>query len=286
MKQRWFADNEANWDDRARVHATSSGYDLAAYVADPDRISPTAKYDKDDLGDLRGVRGVHLQCHLGTDTISLARLGARMVGVDLSPESVAIANRLAERTGDAAEFVAANVYDAPAALAAAGHPAGSFDLVYTGGGALCWLPDIAAWAGVCAELLAPGGRLHVRDFHPMMLALADERPDGLLVVEHPYFETDNPQTWDGDVSYVAGGEDAPAITATTSHEWNHGLAETITAVVDAGLQLTLIREDRTSGWARFPTAMVDVPGLEHEFELRERPERLPTTFTLQAVRPA
>lgn len=281
--QRWFADNAANWDDRARVHATSPGYGLDDYVTDPDKLSHTVQYDRADLGDLTGVRGVHLQCHLGTDTISLARLGATMTGVDLSPASVAIANRLAARTGDAADFVAANVYDAPAALAAAGHPPGGFDLVYTGGGALCWLPDIAAWARVCAELLAPGGRLHVRDFHPMMLALADERADGLLVVEHPYFETAQPQTWDDAVTYVAGGDDAPDIAATVSHEWNHGLAETITAVLDAGLQLTLIREDRTSGWARFPTAMVDVPGVEHEYELSDRPERLAATFTLQAT---
>ncbi|MFW6600152.1 class I SAM-dependent methyltransferase [Propionibacteriaceae bacterium Y2011] len=283
-RDQWFADNEANWDQRAGVHVTSTAYPMEEFVADPTKLNHTVAYDRADLGDLTGVRGVHLQCHLGTDTISLARLGATMTGVDLSAESIRHASRLAARTGDAADFVTANVYDAVPALAAAGHPPGSFDLVYTGGGALCWLPDIAGWARVVAELLAPGGRLHVRDFHPMMLALADERPDGLLVVEHPYFETAHPTTWDGAESYVGGAPDAPTITATTSHEWNHGIGEIVTAVMDAGLQLTLLREDRTSNWARFGASMVEVPGHDHEYELRDRPDRLPATFTLQATR--
>ena len=285
MEQQWFADNAANWDDRARLHATSTAYPLEEFVTDPDRISHTVAYDRPDLGDISGQRGVHLQCHLGTDTISLARLGATMTGVDLSPESVAIGRELAARTGDDAVFVTANVYDAPAALTDAGLLHRGFDLVYTGGGALCWLPDIAAWALVCAELLAPGGRLFVRDFHPVMLALADDRSDDLLALEFPYFETAQPMTWHDPVSYVSGGEDSPGITAATNHQWNHGLAETVTAVMDAGLALTMIREDRTTGWARLPDAMVDVPALEHEYELRDRPERLPATFTLQASKP-
>ncbi|HIT77001.1 MAG TPA: class I SAM-dependent methyltransferase [Candidatus Avipropionibacterium avicola] len=284
MEQRWFDDNAANWDQRAAVHAGSPGYGLQGYLDDPARISATVAFDRPDLGALDGVQGIHLQCHLGTDTISLARLGATMIGLDLSPESVAVANQLAERTGDDARFVASNVYDAPAALAEAGRSL-QYDLVYTGGGALCWLPDIAAWARVCAELLAPGGVLHVRDFHPVMLALADDRDDDLLVLDLPYFETREPMTWDDGLTYVAGGADAPEITATTNHQWNHGIAETVTAVMAAGLQLELLREDRTSGWARMGEAMVEVPGLEHEYELADRPERLPATFTLRARRP-
>lgn len=281
-EQRWFDDNRVNWDQRTAVHLTSTAYPVEEFVADPGRISPTVAYDRVDLGDVAGLRAVHLQCHVGTDTISLARLGARVTGVDLSPASVAAGTELAARTGDDCDFVAANVYDAVDALCTAGHEPGSFDLVYTGGGALCWLPDIAAWARVVAELLAPGGLLHVRDFHPLALSLADQRPDGLLVVEYPYFEVAEPQTWEDGVSYVAGSADAPPITATRNHQWNHGIAETITAVMDAGLQLTLIREDHTSGWAFHPDAMVEAPGLDHEYQFADRPERVPCTFTLQA----
>ncbi|WP_179229091.1 class I SAM-dependent methyltransferase [Parenemella sanctibonifatiensis] len=206
-------------------------------------------------------------------------LGCLPVGEDLSPASVQIAAELVKRTGAEADFVAAVVYDAPAALAAAGHQPGSFDLVYTGGGALCWLPDIAAWAQIVAELLAPGGMPFVRDFHPVMLALSDPREDGLLVLEHPYFERAEPTTWDDGQTY-AGGADAPPITATRSHEWNHGIAETVTAVLAAGLQLELLREDRTSNWAFDPDHMVELG--DHEHQLADRPQRLPHTFTLRA----
>lgn len=284
--QQWFVDNRANWDQRTAVHLTSTAYPMDEFVADRSKISHTVAYDRSDLGDVTGLRAVHLQCHVGTDTVSLARLGARVTGVDLSPASVAAATALAERTGDDCDFVVANVYDAVAALAEAGHPPGSFDLVYTGGGALCWLPDIAAWARVVAALLAPGGLLHVRDFHPITWSLGDPRPDGLLVLEHPYFETTHPHTAEDEVSYVSGTAEAPAITATRNHQWNHGIAETIMAVVDAGLELTLIREDRTSGWAFHPDAMVPVAGLDHEYEFADRPDRVPCTFTLQARKPA
>lgn len=283
MERRWFADNAANWDQRALVHATSPGYDLAAYEADPDKISATVSFDRKDLGDLNGVHGLHLQCHLGTDTISLARLGATMTGVDLSTESIAIATRLAARTRDAARFVASNVYEAPATLRAQGESSG-YDLVYTGGGALCWLPDISAWARICADLLLPGGVLHVRDFHPVMLSLDADRDDDLLVISQPYFEMPDPTTWQDGATYVAAGEGAPEITATTSHEWNHGVGEIVQAVLDAGLQVELFREDCTTGWAMLDS-MVAVADLEHEYELADRPERLPATFTLRARRP-
>lgn len=280
----WFDDNRENWDQRTAVHLTSTAYRLDEYVIDPARISHTVAYDRADLGDVVGLRAVHLQCHVGTDTVSLARLGARVTGVDLSPASVAAASALAARTGDDCDFVAANVYDAVTALRQAGHEPGSFDLVYTGGGALCWLPDIVGWARVVADLLAPGGLLHVRDFHPVTWSLADPRPDGLLVLEYPYFEVTDPQTWDDGITYVVGAADAPPITAR-NHQWNHGIAETITAVMAAGLELTLIREDRTSGWAFHPDAMVEVPGLDHEYEFADRPDRVPCTFTLQARKP-
>src|SRR6185369_9809350 len=126
----------------------------------------------------------HLQCHIGTDTVSLARLGADMTGLDFSPASLAQARRIARLAGADVRFVEAEVYDAPGALGPE-----LFDLVYTGIGALCWLPDIARWARVVAGLLRPGGRLFIREGHPVLWALDDPRDDELLVVEFPYFET-------------------------------------------------------------------------------------------------
>src|SRR6185437_7375220 len=106
-----FAINRANWDERAPAHAASPGYDLQRFADDPRFLSHVVRFDLPRLGDITGLRGVHLQCHIGTDTISLARLGARMTGLDFSPASIAEARALAEQTGSDVDFVESNVYD-------------------------------------------------------------------------------------------------------------------------------------------------------------------------------
>ncbi|MGH8892909.1 MAG: class I SAM-dependent methyltransferase, partial [Actinomycetes bacterium] len=189
--------NRATWDERAPAHAASADYGLGRFEADPAFVSDVVRFDLPRLGDLAGVRGAHLQCHIGTDTVSLSRLGARMTGLDFSAASVAEARRLAERLGSDADFVEGDVYDAVDLLGAE-----SFDLVFTGVGALCWLPDIRRWAGVVAGLLRPGGRLFLREGHPMLWALDDIGEDGRLVVEYPYFERPEPTVWDEPGSYV------------------------------------------------------------------------------------
>ncbi|MBV9413601.1 MAG: class I SAM-dependent methyltransferase, partial [Solirubrobacterales bacterium] len=178
--------NRASWDERAPAHAASPGYAVDRFRDDPSFISDVVRFDVPRLGDVTGLTGVHLQCHIGTDTISLARLGARMTGLDFSPASLEQGRRLAESAGPMVEFVECEVYDAPDVLGA-----GRFDFVFTGIGAICWLPSIRRWAEVVAQLLAPGGWLFMREGHPMMWTLA-EREDGMLVVEHPYFERDEP----------------------------------------------------------------------------------------------
>ncbi len=188
--------NRAMWDERAPAHAGSPDYAFERFRADPKFLSEVVQFDVPLLGDVTGARGVHLQCHIGTDTISLARLGARMTGLDFSAEALSHARRLAAETGAEVDFVQADLYDAPSVLE---HDA--FDLVYTGIGAICWLPRIDEWARVVETLLAPGGRLFMREGHPMLWTLAD-RSDGLLVVEHPYFETGEPLRWEGDETYV------------------------------------------------------------------------------------
>jgi SAM-dependent methyltransferase len=267
--------NRANWDERAPAHAASPDYALARFAQDPDFISDVVRFDRERLGDVRGLRGVHLQCHIGTDTISLARLGARMTGLDFSAASLAEARRLAERTQADVEFVQADVYDAAEALQ------GPFDLVYTGTGALCWLPDIRRWAEVVVALLRPGGRLFLREGHPMLWTLAEPRPDRLLVVEHPYFETRDPLVWDEPGTYVQ--TDATFVHNRTL-EWNHGLGEIVSALLDHGLELTMLSEHDSVPWEALPGQMERLGG--GEWRLADRPERLPHSYTLQACRRA
>jgi SAM-dependent methyltransferase len=266
--------NRAIWDERAPAHAASPDYGFDRFVADPEHLSDVVRFDLPRLGDVRGLRGVHLQCHIGTDTLSLHRLGARMTGLDLSPASLAEARRLAAATGAAIDYVEAEVYAAPDVLGA-----GSFDLVYTGIGALCWLPDVRRWARTVADLLRPGGRLFLREGHPMLWALGDARPDGLLVVEYPYFETEAPLVVEESGTYVQTDVE---LKLTTSHSWNHGLAETITALMEAGMTLTALVEHDSVPWEGLEGQM-DL-GPDGEYRLRDRPERVACSYTLQAVK--
>jgi SAM-dependent methyltransferase len=172
--------------------------------------------------------------------------------------------------------VESDVYAAVDVLGAA-----AFDLVFTGVGAICWLPDIRRWARTVAGLLRPGGRLFLREGHPMLWALDEERTDA-LVVDYPYFEQTEPLVFDQGGTYV---ETDLEFTANRTHEWNHGLGEIVTALLDSGLQLTALEEHDSVPWDALPGRLVLDPTLD-EWRLADRPSRLPLTYTLQAVKPA
>ena len=253
---------------RARPITRSSAWSL-----EPDRLSNVVRFDRERLGDIIGQRAVHLQCHIGTDTLSLARLGAKVSGVDFSPASLEQARSLAARTSTEIDFHEANVYDAVEVLGAA-----RFDLVYTGIGALCWLPDIQRWAAVVAGLLRPGGRLFIREGHPMLWSLNELNTD-LLSVELPYFEHGAPHVDVADSTYV---ETDTKFTATVAHSWNHGLGQIVTALFDAGLRLTMLIEHESVPWNALWGQMVEDG--DGEWRLRENPARLAASYTLQAVK--
>ncbi|MGW4244486.1 class I SAM-dependent methyltransferase [Nocardia sp. NPDC004722] len=263
--------NRANWDDRAPLHAGSGDYALDSFATDPSFLSQVVRFDVPRLGDIRGLRGVHLQCHIGTDTLSLARLGATMTGLDFSPASLAEARKLAENSSTPIDFVEADVYDAVSVLGS-----GQFDLVYTGIGALCWLPDVHRWAETVAGLLRPGGRLFLREGHPMLWAVDETRTDA-LTIGYPYFETPDPIEFSDENTYVATDS---TIAHPATQEWNHGLGEIVEALLQADLTLTQLIEHDSVPWEALPGRMSC--GEDGEYRLLEHPERLPLTYTLQA----
>jgi len=266
--------NRANWDERVPVHVASEFYAVDRLTTDPAALTSVVRFDVPRLGDITGLLGVHLQCHIGTDTISLARLGAHMTGLDFSGVAIAEARRLAARAGADAEFVEADVYAAVDVLGAA-----RFDLVYTGIGALCWMPDIRRWAAVVASLLAPGRRLFLREGHPVLWAI-DERHSEQLVIDYPYFETAEPIVFEDPTTYVDG---EARLEHAVTISWNHGLGEIVSALLDEGLVLTQLVEHETVPWEALPGQM-EQSGELREWRLVERPERLPLTYTLQAVK--
>jgi SAM-dependent methyltransferase len=270
----YVAVNRANWDERAPAHAKSPGYNVADFLSDPAYLSGVVRFDLPLLGDISGLRGVHLQCHIGTDTLSLSRLGARMSGLDFSAPALEEARALAAGSGTEIDYVQAELYDAVEALGA-----GRFDLVYTGIGALCWLPDIDRWAAVVAELLAPGGRLFIREGHPMLWSIEEFRSDGLVAVEYAYFEREEPLVFTDGGTYV---ETDVAFEQNTTHSWNHGLGEIVSALFAHGLQITGLVEHDSVPWDALPGQMQELE--LGEFRLADRPWRLAHSYTLQAIK--
>lgn len=268
--------NRANWDERATLHAArdGSGYGIQRYVEDLDALSDVVRFDRPLLGDISGKRTAHLQCHIGTDTLSLARLGAKVTGLDFSENAVVEARRLAAEAGVEVDFVRSDVRDAANAL-----PRGAFDLVYTGIGALCWLPSITEWAGVVDDLLAPGGTLHIREGHPVLWAMNEDLPG--LSLAFPYFEQATPLEWDDDSTYV---EVAAPLKSTRTYEWNHGLGEIVTALLERGLRLDTLVEHDSVPWEALPGRMT--PRSDGEFALTEQPSVVPLSYTIRATKVA
>ena len=274
--------NRARWDESVPIHAVSDGYDLAGFLRGEETLYAL---DMDEGGDVRDNAPLHLQCHFGMDTLNWARLGARVTGLDFSGAAVERARELAGQIGISdATFVQANVYDAPAALNA------RFDVVYTGIGALCWLPDIRGWARVVSNLLNPGGFLYLYEGHPMLWALDDERAGRELVAQAPYFETERPAEWVGDTTYV----DGPPLKNTRSYEWNHGLGEIVTALIEAGLRLDFLHEHREVAWQALPWMVRTDGNANAKGYARRTPWQLPAEqrdlcplmYSLKATNPA
>jgi SAM-dependent methyltransferase len=265
--------NLANWEARVPIHTGPTGYDLERFHRDPTALSDVVAFDAPYLGDLTGLDVVHLQCHIGTDTLSLARLGGRVTGVDFSPSALAAARELSLAAGPQVRYLESSIDDVPDNVAA------TFDLVYASVGALNWLPSAARWARIVSGLLRPGGRLYLRESHPVLSALDDERDDELLVIAHPYRETSQPNRWETAVSYTGSDE---VVAQPVTYEWNHGLAEVVQAVLDAGMRLTRLAEHEELEW-QFLDWMV--PTERGGWVLPDAPERLPLMYTLEAVMP-
>lgn len=265
------AANHAWWDGLVQHHVSSphfDEYDVDKFVAGRSTLRPL---DFEEVGDVRGKRLLHLQCHFGLDTLSWAREGALVTGVDFSEQAVAQAAELAERAGLNAEFVCADVQALPASLV------GPFDVIYTSRGTICWFPDLKAWAKGIAERLTPEGFFYFYDGHPAIVLEPINGDPTSLRPAYPYFPTGHsvPETVEG--SYATGNAGAP----TEIHDWPHPFEEIFAALWAAGLQLTSLREFPFDFWPRWPFLVPDGQGQWHP---PEGTYSLPLSFSLKAVR--
>lgn len=275
VEQAAMAANMANWNARVPVHLGPNGYDIGRFADDPTAITDVVEFDRRYLGDLTGCDLVHLQCHLGTDTLSLARLGASITGLDFSADALASARNMTERCEVEARFVESNVYDAVEALGQ------TYDVVYTGVGAINWLPDIERWARTVAALIKPGGRFHMTEGHPAAMIYSNDATADHMIVQYPYFEGSPAIDWDDAATYAGEGE----VASPKHHEWAHNLGAVVQALIDAGLVIDRLDEHRELPWMFLPW-MEPVPDRQGWFQFPEPiRQSVPLSFTVSAHKP-
>ena len=265
------AANRHWWDSTVPVHLASDFYDVDGWLTGGRGPRP---HEAAVLGDVTGLDLVHLQCHFGKDTLSWARVGARVTGLDFSPTAIAAARDLAERAGlsDRADFVCAPVADAAGALGGR-----TFDVVYVSLGALCWLPDIGQWADQVAALLRPGGRLYVHEVHPVSGILDDAE----LTVVYTYFEEPTPYA-ESTAGTYADASATDELPGDPTYSWNHGIGEILGALLERGLRIDRFDEHDWTSFQRFPWL---VRTDEEVYVIPEGHVRVPLSFTLVAGRP-
>ncbi|MFI0261805.1 class I SAM-dependent methyltransferase [Streptomyces sp. NPDC017056] len=272
----WRAANRAMWDERVPIHLASDYYDQDGFRRSRDVIRD---FEVAEVGDVTGRTLLHLQCHIGQDTLSWAHRGAaRVVGLDFSEPAIEAARATAAELGigtDRAAFVAADVYDAAEAVAACAPDIPAYDVVYTGIGSLCWLPDVRRWAETAASLVAPGGFLYLAEFHPITDALDDESGSRIA---HDYFSRD---AWIDESPGTYTDFEAPTVN-NRRVEWQHTLGDVVSALAAAGLRVDFLHEHDMTLFQRFGSLERGDGGYYRQPAGRPR---VPLMYSLKASRP-
>lgn len=249
----YLAANRAKWEELVQPHLTSGFYSIDALRDGTRKLDPI---EEREIGDVAGLSVLHLQCHFGLDTLTLAQRGATVTGIDFSTEAIAAARSLAAETGLDATFVEGDLYAAPELID------GRFDLVFTTWGTTCWLPDLTGWAGIAAGFLKPGGRLYYADCHPMAYVWDDtpgacDPAHGRLRTKYPYFHSPEPIELDDPDDY---GSDHKTEN-TRTFEWAHPVGEFVTALSQAGMAFEFLHEHQAISWALLPSLVARRDGL-------------------------
>src|SRR5262245_55205716 len=261
--------NQQLWNAWTALHETSDFYYLPGFKAGKSSLRPI---ERAELTDVAGRSLLHLQCHFGLDTLSWARKGAIVTGVDFSDRSIELAQSLSAELDIPATFVCSAIEHLPDVLS------GQFEIVFSSYGVLPWLRDLRRWAEVIAHFLTPNGIFYLVDDHPLMRTLRTNE-SGELTVANPYFFSEEPSRIEARGSYAAPGDEQTPLREW--YIWNHSLGEILAALLGAGLQLQFLHE--------FPFAMrAKFPGMERGEDgvwRFSRPPVFPLLFSLQACKP-
>ena len=255
--------NRKSWNQRVVPHLESEFYDISGFLSGNSSLQ---SIEVELLGDLSGKSVLHLQCHFGQDSISMSRMGAKVVGVDLSDEAIKAAEELALKAKSDTRFVCCDIYDLP------NHLNETFDIVFTSYGTIGWLPDLDRWAAVIARYIKPGGKFVFVEFHPVVWMYDDH----FAAISYDYFNT-------GEIKETTQGTyaDPDSDIMITSVGWNHSLSAVVNSLIRHGLKIQLLEEYDYSPYNIFPDAVMVEPG---KYRIGHLKHTIPMVYSIVATK--
>jgi SAM-dependent methyltransferase len=262
--------NKDIWEDRVDFHKKSKFYDVEGFLNGKQTLDPI---ELDEIGDVSGKSLLHLMCHFGMDTLSWARLGAKATGIDFSERAVRLAGDLSKQIGVDARFVASDIYKLPDVLDE------EFDIVFTSGGVMTWLPDLKRWARVVAKYVKRGGFFYIREFHPIPYVFDDDEGVEDFRLRYPYFTPEAPLKFEASSSYA---EPDAKLKSMVMYEWNHSISTLINSLINAGLRIDFFNEFPFTSWKALPFLEEREDG---RWVLPSQQESMPLMYSLKATKP-
>ncbi len=264
--EEYFKTNLRRWNELVEVNAKSKFYNLDGFKSGKSSLFPI---ELKEIGDVEGKTLLHLQCHFGMDTLSLARMGAKVTGIDFSDKAIALARQLSEELDIPANFINANIYDIPNLLE------DKFDIVFTSNGVIGWLPDLFKWAEIIDYCLKPGGTFYIVENHPFG-NLIDEKYEEAFQVGYDYFNEGKPYRFDEEMSYA---DPNYKVQNNTTYDWFHPMEHVINSLLKVGLELEFYHE--------FPFSFFQIhPDMkqreDHYWEFQTFKYSVPMIFSIRA----
>lgn len=253
--------NKSSWNARVEPHINSEFYDNEQFLKGQNSLK---SIELALLGDIKGKSILHLQCHFGQDTISMARIGASTTGVDISDKATAAAAKFAQVTGADAQFITCDIYDLP------NHLDKQFDIVFTSYGTIGWLPDMDKWAGIVSQFLKPGGKFVFVEFHPVVWMFDDD----FKSVAYNY-SNDGPIVETQEGTYA----DRDASIKLEYVSWDHSLSEVMNALLKNGLFIKQFDEHHYSPYNCFAGTEEFEKG---KYRIKHIGDKIPMVYSIVA----
>lgn len=259
----YFSANKDLWNQRTAIHKDSLFYDVAGFKSGKNVLTPI---ELKEVGDVKGKKMLHLQCHFGMDTMSFSRMGAKCIGVDISDEAIKLAKEINDELQLDAQFICCNVYDTCKFVKE------QFDIVFTSYGTIGWLPDLKSWAKIIAEKLKPGGVFYIAEFHPVVWMFDDD----FTHIKYHYdnkelIVMENQPTYTGDKNEIVGKE----------YSWNHSISEVLNVLINAGLKIEFLNEHTFSPYSNFRNSVETEKGKWH---IKGMEGKIPMVYSIRAVK--